>query len=148
MRQPKRDIKRVFVHCTGTRPSATVESVKQGFRRLGWANPGYHFLVDQWGVIHTLLPIDRIANGVRGYNATAVHVAYIGGLNARRQPADTRTVAQARSLRAAVRALLMDYPGAQVLGHRDISPDLNGNGIVDPWERIKECPCFDVATDL
>ena len=33
------------------------------------------------------------------------------------------------------------------MGHRDISPDLNHNGVVDPWERIKECPCFDAMTE-
>lgn len=34
-----------------------------------------------------------------------------------------------------------------VVGHRDISPDLNHNGIVDPWERIKACPCFDAKVE-
>jgi N-acetylmuramoyl-L-alanine amidase len=24
---------------------------------------------------------------------------------------------------------------------------LNHNGVVDPWERIKECPCFDAMTE-
>ena len=39
------------------------------------------------------------------------------------------------------------YPDAEILGHRDISPDANGNGIVDSWERIKECPCFDAKVE-
>jgi hypothetical protein len=28
-----------------------------------------------------------------------------------------------------------------------LSPDTNYNGIVDPWERIKECPCFEVKAE-
>ncbi|PWL81412.1 MAG: N-acetylmuramoyl-L-alanine amidase, partial [Prevotellaceae bacterium] len=23
------------------------------------------------------------------------------------------------------------------------SPDLNGDGIIEPWEWMKACPCFD-----
>jgi N-acetylmuramoyl-L-alanine amidase len=34
-----------------------------------------------------------------------------------------------------------------VVGHRDLSPDKNYNGIVDPWERTKECPCFEVKAE-
>ena len=34
-----------------------------------------------------------------------------------------------------------------MVGHRDLSPDKNYNGIVDPWERTKECPCFEVKAE-
>ncbi len=43
-----------------------------------------------------------------------------------------------------VKELLGKYPGAKVKGHRDYSPDSNGNGTVEPWEWIKACPCFEV----
>jgi N-acetylmuramoyl-L-alanine amidase len=39
------------------------------------------------------------------------------------------------------------YPKAVILGHRDTSPDLNGNGIVEPCEWLKECPSFDAAKE-
>jgi hypothetical protein len=35
-----------------------------------------------------------------------------------------------------------------VCGHRDLSPDLNGNGEIEPEEWIKQCPCFDVAKEF
>ena len=35
----------------------------------------------------------------------------------------------------------------QVIGHRDTSPDTNNNGVIDPFERIKECPCYDVIPE-
>ena len=35
----------------------------------------------------------------------------------------------------------------QVIGHRDISPDTNNNGVIDHFERIKECPCYDVIPE-
>lgn len=34
----------------------------------------------------------------------------------------------------------------RVVGHRDLSPDVNGNGVVEPEEWVKVCPCFDVAS--
>jgi hypothetical protein len=35
-----------------------------------------------------------------------------------------------------------------VLGHRDFSPDLNGDGLITPNEWMKACPCFDVSKKL
>jgi len=51
------------------------------------------------------------------------------------------------SLRVLVRTLLVDYPGCKVCGHRDLSPDLNGNGEIEPEEWVKQCPCFDVSKE-
>jgi N-acetylmuramoyl-L-alanine amidase len=40
------------------------------------------------------------------------------------------------------------YPDIkEVLGHRDTSPDLDGDGIVEPNEWIKMCPCFDAVEE-
>ena len=44
--------------------------------------------------------------------------------------------------------LLRDYPGSRLVGHRDLSPDLNGNGEIEPEEWVKECPCFNAADDF
>lgn len=55
------------------------------------------------------------------------------------------TRAQWASLKQLVVELLDKYPDARVCGHRDLSPDLNGDGVVTPAEWIKLCPSFDVA---
>lgn len=45
-------------------------------------------------------------------------------------------------------ALRLVFPGVkQVLGHRDTSPDLNGDGVISPNEYMKACPCFDVQKE-
>ena len=36
------------------------------------------------------------------------------------------------------------YPKAKVMGHREFSPDKNGDGEIEPQEWIKACPSFDV----
>ena len=45
--------------------------------------------------------------------------------------------------------LLVAYPGiVDILGHRDASPDKNGDGEIEPAEWIKQCPCFDVRAEF
>ena len=54
---------------------------------------------------------------------------------------------QVHSMRVLVKTLLKQYPGSRVCGHRDLSPDLNANGEIEPEEWIKQCPCFNVIED-
>ena len=66
-----------------------------------------------------------------------------------RRPADTRTEAQREALVRLVEDLRLVFPSLQqVIGHRDTSPDLNGDGIISPNEYIKSCPCFDVKAEF
>ena len=72
----------------------------------------------------------------------------MGGLDAHGKAADTRTPAQKKALRELIAKLIKQYPDIkEVLGHRDTSPDLDGDGIVEPNEWIKMCPCFDAAEE-
>ena len=142
-----RNIERIVVHCTATKPTATVGALLNHFRSMGWLHPGYHRVVEADGNVTTLLDDAGVANGTRGYNATSLHVAYIGGLDDAGRPADTRTTAQRTALAALLQTLKGRYPQARIVGHRDLSPDANGNGRVEPWVRIKECPCFDAAVE-
>ena len=99
------------------------------------------------GRVERLLPDEQISNGVQGYNSTAINVAYVGGIDANGKGVDNRTPEQKKSLISVLSELKKKYPDAKIMGHRDISPDKNGNGIVDPWERIKECPVFDAMEE-
>lgn len=142
-----REIQYIFVHCTATSRQATVAALLDGFKRRGWHAPGYHYVIRPDGHIVKLLDEIFTANGVKGYNACSVHVAYIGGIDAQGRAADNRTAGQKASLLTLLRLLRTKYPAARILGHRDISPDLDRNGRVDPWERVKECPCFDAEAE-
>lgn len=142
-----RKIERIFVHCTASSQNATVNDIKAEFKRKGWKNPGYHYLIDKDGVIHQLLDDSKVSNGVKGYNSTSINVAYIGGIDSSGKGIDNRTEEQKKSLRSLLKMLHFRYPEAVIMGHRDISPDSNGNGVVDPWERIKEYPCFDAMDE-
>lgn len=143
-----RQIKRIFIHCTATPQTWTVEDLKREFKNKGWKNPGYHITVMPNGRVERLLPDEEISNGVQGYNSTAINISYIGGIDAKGKGIDNRTPEQKDALKRLILAYKEKYPEAEVLGHRDISPDKNGNGIVDPWERIKECPSYNVKDEL
>ncbi|KAB4860890.1 N-acetylmuramoyl-L-alanine amidase, partial [Bacteroides thetaiotaomicron] len=40
------------------------------------------------------------------------------------------------------------FPSCRVCGHRDLSPDRNGNGEIEPEEWMKACPCFDAEQEF
>lgn len=140
----KRQITHIFVHCTATLPTATVESIQQSWRSIGWKNPGYHYIIKADGTIAQLQPEGKAANGVKGYNATAIHVAYIGGLrmlNGTKIYEDTRTLEQMMALRLILRDIRGRYPKAFILGHRSIW------GEDSPGKWHKQCPCFNAVKE-
>lgn len=143
-----RKIERIFVHCTASlQATTTVNSLLKEFKNKGWKNPGYHYVIFPDGKIVNMLDESKVSNGVQGYNQTAINVAYVGGIDKKGKAVDNRTQAQKDALWRILRTLVVKYPDAQILGHRDISPDTNHNSKVDKWERIKECPCFDAMEE-
>ena len=144
-----RNIKRIFVHCTaGNQYNYTDKALIDEFKNKGWKYPGYHYVIRPDGTIFNMLSENEISNGVSGYNSTAINVAYVGGIDRyTKKPVDNRTKAQRDGLCDILEKLRVKYPKAYIMGHRDISPDKNNNGVIDTWERIKECPCFDAEIE-
>ena len=108
---------------------------------------GYHFYIRKDGYIWSTRPLEKVSAHALGFNCESIGIAYEGGLDEHGHPADTRTEKQKFSMRALIRCLKKDFGITRVCGHRDLSPDTNGNGRVEPHEWLKQCPCFDVATD-
>jgi len=144
-----RRITRIFVHCTASYQHNTTEaSLRAEFKAKKWKNPGYHYVVKTDGNIICMLDEAKVANGVAGYNSNSIHVAWIGGIDKQHPKGiDNRTAAQKVALFDLLTKLKLRFPDAQIMGHRDISPDLNHNGVIDPWEYIKACPCFDAMVE-
>jgi len=63
------------------------------------------------------------------HNSHSIGVCYEGGLDARGQPADTRTPEQKVALRQLLEDLHRRYPRALIVGHHDLDP-------------TKDCPCI------
>ena len=141
-----RKIDLIVIHCSATREDRTLteHDLDECHRRRGFNGTGYHFYIRKDGRIVTTRPLERVGAHAKGYNAYSIGICYEGGLDAGGKPKDTRTEWQKHSLRVLVKTLLTDHPGCRVCGHRDLSPDLNGNGEIEPEEWVKACPCFDV----
>ncbi len=135
-----RTIKYIFVHCSASSQKLTADGLLAEFKRKGWQNPGYHYAVTADGKVHQLLDVAKVANGVKGYNSVGVHIAYVGGVDAKLKPVDNRTEAQKASLREMVAKLHKQFPQAQIMGHRDIWG-------TNPAKWQKACPCFDVRKE-
>ena len=145
-----REINLIVVHCSATRADRdfTENDLEVCHRHRGFNGAGYHFYIRKNGDIKNTRPLEKPGAHALGYNAHSIGICYEGGLDVRYRPADTRTEWQKHSLRVLIRTLLMDYPGCRVCGHRNLSPDRNGDGRISPEEWVKECPCFEVTSKL
>ena len=141
-----RKIDLIVIHCSATRENTdySPEQLESDHKARGFLRAGYNFYIRKSGEVVNLRPLEQIPAHARGHNKHSIGICYEGGLDCHGVPKDTRTEWQRHSLRVLVRTLKMDYPEARVVGHRDLSPDVNGNGEVEPMEWTKECPCFEV----
>ena len=131
-----RDIKFIVVHCTATSQDTKIQSIIDYWKKvLRWKNNGYHFIIDKNGNTSKITPIDKIANGVQGYNKISIHIAYLGGIDKDGKPVDNRTQAQKDSLLYYLRDLKRKFPKAKILGHREFA------------DVKKECPCFNASEE-
>ncbi len=152
-----RKIKYIVVHCTAGNQKQKAKDVvyfhtgpkSKGCK--GWNAPGYHYIVEADGTTVNTWPEEKISNGVKGHNSECINVCWVGGLDLSKPKPypsiDNRTTAQKHALIEIIKTLKAKYPDAEVCGHRDFSADKNGNGIIDAWERIKDCPCFDAIPE-
>jgi N-acetylmuramoyl-L-alanine amidase len=131
-----RKIKYIAVHCTATAQTATVENIQKYWREhLGWQMPGYHFIIKPDGSITQLLEIEKVSNGVKGFNSETINISYIGGVDFKNNPKDTRTDAQKATLLKLLREMKTKFPNAVIQGHRDF-PNVK-----------KACPSFDAKNE-
>ncbi len=139
----------IVIHCTATLAGAPydVSSIRQMHLARGFRDIGYHYLIGLKGEIwEGRTPKDSVGAHAAGFNGTTMGVSYVGGLQAAdAKPTDTRTPEQTASLITLVKKLLKIYPKAVILGHRDLSPDLDSDGVIEPNEYMKMCPCFDAG---
>jgi len=149
-------IKFIALHCSAG--FSGVEAIRKFWKSMGWEVDGYHVLIDLEGEPHYLVPLDQNSNGVKGFNSETINICYIGGVEnvgTKQKPIwkgkDTRTEAQKITMDNEIVKVIEwlrengnDCSNVTILGHRDFSPDQNGSGKIESWERIKECPSFDV----
>lgn len=144
-----RKINYIVLHCSATKQGKklTVDDIDKMHRARGWRKIGYHYVIYLDGSIHQGRELSEVGAHVAGNNADSIGICYIGGLDDQGKPADTRTEEQRAAIFYLLQRLREQFPHAKILGHRDFSPDLNGNGIIEPFEYMKACPCFNATEE-
>ena len=145
-----RQINLLIIHCSATKEgqSFTLQSLEASHRKRGLNGIGYHYYIRKSGEVVNTRPLSRSGAHAKGYNRNSIDICYEGRLDKDGKPKDTRTPEQREALYLLVNELLIRFPRSKVCGHRDLSPDLNRDGKIEPHEWTKQCPCFDVASDI
>lgn len=142
-----RNIDLIVIHCSATPPSMDwgargIDYVHR--RKNGWSSIGYHKVIRRNGIVEEGRALEIPGAHVRGHNSRSIGVCLIGGVDFNLQPQMNYTPFQQKSLRRLLDQLRLMFPNTRICGHRDLSPDLDGDGTVEANEWVKACPSFDV----
>ena len=137
LKQSKRTIKEIIVHCTATPEGRieTVESVRNMHKARGFSDIGYHYLIGLNGERWEGRNVNLIGAHCEGHNSNSIGVCYVGGVDKKMQAKDTRTEKQKDALVALLKDLRKLYPKAKIYGHRDFD------------KKGKACPSFDATKE-
>ena len=144
-----RTISLIIIHCSATKAGQRYgfEQCREDHLKRGWKDIGYHYYITRDGVVHEGRALENVGAHCKDHNKHSIGICYEGGLDMAGHACDTRTKAQRRSMRHLLETLHNRFPDAIIMGHRDLSPDLDGDGRIEPDEWLKQCPCFDVLWD-
>lgn len=156
MLRAMRPIKRLVIHCSASvnGRAFTIGDIDRWHRDRGFKRQeaarlafkpelraiGYHFVIEVDGTLRSGRLPDEVGAHAAGHNADSIGVCIVG--------TDAYTDAQWKTLVRVVGEMGARFGQLQILGHRDLSPDTDGDGIVEPHEWLKTCPGFDVAAWL
>ena len=143
-----RKINLLVIHCSATRASLDVAAtdIDRWHKARGWGGIGYHYFIRRSGEIEKGRPLEQVGAHVYGHNKQSIGICLAGGVDeAGKKGEDNFTQAQYASLRSLIGSLQELFPGIRVCGHRDLSSDIDGDGVIERFEWTKECPSFDVA---
>jgi len=127
-----RQIKQIIIHCSATPEGKNIgaTTIRGWHKERGFTDIGYHYVIRLDGTIEQGRPIEQIGAHCQGHNRNSIGICYIGGLSQKRQPKDTRTIAQRQAMKQLIQELQEQFPEATIHGHREFA--------------AKACPCFDI----
>lgn len=104
-------------------------------RKPPFKREGYHFIIRLDGTVEKGRPLTMVGAHVGGQNQGKIGICVVGGLkrgHGNKVGFDTRTKAQLIAQEKLIWELLEKFPGAEVVGHKDLAATL--------------CPGYDVPT--
>ena len=131
------DIKYLTIHCAATPEGRHVTADQiSAWDKAKFGQTSYHWVVELDGNMVRTLRDNQKGAHVGGHNTGNIGICYVGGIDKKLNPKDTRTDAQKKSLLTLIRTYKERYPGIVIRGHRD-------------WPGVKKaCPSFDVKAWL
>lgn len=146
MAQKRRRTTIIVIHASATRAGADIglDEITAMHVARGFDTVGYHEVILRSGDIEFGRHPDAVGAHARGQNYRSIGICMTGGIDERGNAENNFTPEQFASLHVTIQHKIKAYPGAVVVGHRDLSPDLDSDGIIESHEWLKECPCFDV----
>ena len=144
-----RPIHTLVWHCTATTEGQefTLAQIDKMHRERGFSKIGYHKLIHLDGTVDEGRPESEIGAHVSGHNRGTIGYSYVGGVDAAGKAKDTRTAAQKATMTRLTEEAIKRNKLRAVLGHRDLSPDTDNDGVVEPHEWVKQCPCFNAISE-
>lgn len=136
IKKSTRKITEIFVHCSATPEGKdfTTKDIKAWHLQRGFTDIGYHYVIYRDGSINLGRDVNKVGAHVTGHNSYSIGICYIGGMDsANKNPKDTRTDEQKKSLLKLLKGLRKLYPVAKIYGHRDFAN--------------KACPSFDAKKE-
>ncbi len=142
--------KYITLHCSATNPAKPFTKADLHHAHVvkkKWSDIGYHYYIRTDGTIHPCRPMNRSGAHVKGHNTDNIGICLEGGVDANGKAEANFTDIQLEAAHHLTEELAENYcvEHHNVKGHRDWFPDLNGDGVIDRRDWLKECPCFDVA---
>lgn len=136
-------------HCTATPEGKEFsrEAIREMHLARGFSDIGYHKLIHLDGSVSEGRPESQVGAHVANHNTGTLGYSYVGGVDAKGKAKDTRTPAQRATMARLTADAVEQYGLRAIAGHRDFSPDRDRDGLVEPSEWIKVCPCFDAAPE-
>lgn len=142
--------KMITVHCSATQATSDIGAaeIRKWHKDKGWSDIGYHAVIRRNGTVEAGRPEWKVGAHVAGHNTDNLGVCLVGGINAQGKAENNFTPEQMAALSQVIQGWMKKYgiQASKIKGHRDWSPDKNGDGKITPNEFMKDCPCFDVRS--
>ena len=145
------ETKYIVIHASATKPQMDIgrREIREWHIAKGWADIGYSLVIRRNGLTEAGRHPDDIGAHVAGLNSISTGICLVGGLYHDGSEAvddfpGLFTKEQESAAVIAIQFYKALYPSAEVVGHRDLSPDKNMDGKITRNEWLKSCPGFDV----
>lgn len=104
-------IKEIILHCSATPEGRNIKAkdIDVMHKQRGFKKIGYHYVIDLDGTIEKGRGENENGAHCVGHNSISLGICYIGGVDKKMKPKDTRTDEQKKSLLLLVDKLINQY---------------------------------------